>query len=143
MRDAFVFELRPFDNVTAIVDDTLPVIASLEGLRIRAFAAANATPSKIASTATVFERSRDIRDYVVARGNGRCEGCSNAAPFLRSNGVPYLEPHHIRRLSDGGPDDPRFVIALCPNCHRRVHSGADGSSYNGLLLRKMTAIEVG
>src|ERR1700746_1774493 len=24
-----------------------------------------------------------------------------------------------RRLSDGGPDHPRWVVAVCPNCHRR------------------------
>ena len=26
--------------------------------------------------------------------------------------APYLEPHHTRRLSDGGPDDYHHVIAL-------------------------------
>jgi hypothetical protein len=39
---------------------------------------------------------------------------------------PNLEPHHIRRLADGGPDHPRWVAALCPTCHRRVHHGVDG-----------------
>lgn len=43
------------------------------------------------------------------------------APFRTQDGQPYLEPHHIRRLSDGGPDDPRWVAGLCPNCHRRAH----------------------
>jgi 5-methylcytosine-specific restriction protein A len=33
------------------------------------------------------------------------------------------------------------VIALCPNCHRRVHAGSDGPTYNEDLLAKMTAIE--
>jgi len=78
---------------------------------------------------------------VVVRATGSCEGCGAPAPFLRPNGTPYLEPHHIRRLSDGGPDDPRFVIALCPNCHRRVRSGSDGPAYNDALLAKMPQIE--
>ncbi|WP_246259362.1 MULTISPECIES: HNH endonuclease [Chelativorans] len=52
-----------------------------------------------------------------------------------------MEPHHLRRLSDGGPDDPRFVIALCPNCHRRVHHGMDGQAYNTELLDRMALIE--
>ncbi|OOG75568.1 HNH endonuclease [Sinorhizobium sp. A49] len=142
MRDAFVFELRPIDNVTTVVDGIPPTTDNLEELRKRAFAAAVATPAKYTSTASVFERSRDVRDYVVARAKGDCEGCQQPAPFLRVNGIPYLEPHHIRRLSDGGPDDPRFVIALCPNCHRRVHSGADGKGYNARLLSTMKAIEV-
>jgi HNH endonuclease len=40
----------------------------------------------------------------------------------------YLEPHHLRRVSNGGPDHPAHVISLCPNCHRRVHAGADGQT---------------
>ncbi|MDW9634551.1 HNH endonuclease [Sinorhizobium meliloti] len=141
MRDAFVFELRPIDNVTTVVDDILPTTDILANLRKRAFAAASAAPGKSESTASVFDRSRDVRDYVVARAKGHCEGCTRPAPFLRANGVPYLEPHHIRRLTDGGPDDPRYVIALCPNCHRRVHSGADGVAYNDTLMNSMKLIE--
>ena len=75
--------------------------------------------------------------YVQARAAGHCEGCKSPAPFARKNGAPYLEPHHIRRVSDGGPDDPAFVISLCPNCHRRVlHAGADGDDYNAELLAR-------
>jgi 5-methylcytosine-specific restriction enzyme A len=44
-------------------------------------------------------------------------------------------------LSIGGPDDPSFVIALCPNCHRRVHAGQDGEGYNSNLRVAMKAIE--
>src|SRR5262245_24722834 len=33
------------------------------------------------------------------------------------------------------------VIALCPNCHRRVHAGADGETYNAQLNERMTTIE--
>lgn len=141
MRDAIVFELRPVASVVEAVEELAPASPDIDELRKRAFAAANASPGKTKSTASVFERSRDVRDYVVARAKGHCEGCSQPAPFIRANGVPYLEPHHIRRLTDGGPDDPRFVIALCPNCHRRVHSGADGAEYNGKLLMSMKAIE--
>ena len=71
-----------------------------------------------------------MRTYVLARAGGVCEGCKKPAPFIAKSGQPYLEPHHIRRLSDGGPDHPDFVAALCPNCHRRVHSGEDGKAYN-------------
>ena len=90
---------------------------------------------------TIYQRSRDIRNYVLARAIGHCEGCKSPAPFTRKDGTPYLEPHHIRRVSDGGPDDPAFVVALCPNCHRRVHAGADGETYNAHLLEEMTTIE--
>jgi DNA invertase Pin-like site-specific DNA recombinase/5-methylcytosine-specific restriction endonuclease McrA len=89
----------------------------------------------------VYQRSEDVRAYVLSRSKGCCEGCKSAAPFVRKDGSPYLEPHHIRRVSDGGPDDPAFVIALCPNCHRRVHAGKDGESFNGQLHAKMPTLE--
>ncbi|MBZ9724870.1 HNH endonuclease [Mesorhizobium sp. CO1-1-11] len=93
------------------------------------------------SERTIYSRSADVRSYVLARAGGACEGCTLPAPFQRVDGSAYLEPHHIRRASDGGPDDPHFVISLCPNCHRRVHAGADGPTYNGQLLAKMGDIE--
>ena len=65
---------------------------------------------------------------------GRCEACERPAPFTTTTGEPYLEPHHIRRLSDGGPDDPRYVAALCPNCHREVHHGINGRHKNERLI---------
>ncbi|WP_083465500.1 HNH endonuclease [Thalassobacillus sp. C254] len=37
--------------------------------------------------------------------------------------------HHIKRLSDGGPD-PEFVAAICPNCHRRAHYSHDAEEFN-------------
>jgi 5-methylcytosine-specific restriction protein A len=82
-----------------------------------------------------------VRNYVLLRAEGSCEGCSAVAPFHRKDGTPYLEPHHIRRLSDGGPDHPAYVIALCPNCHRRVHVGEDGGKYNAKLAELMATIE--
>jgi 5-methylcytosine-specific restriction protein A len=69
---------------------------------------------------------------------GKCEGCSTPAPFVRPDGTPYLEPHHLLRLSDGGPDHPAHVL---PNCHRRVHAGADASMFNAKLTESMITIE--
>ena len=82
-----------------------------------------------------------MRRYVLMRAGGLCEGCDRPAPFERPNGEPYLEPHHTRRISDGGPDHPRWVIGLCPTCHRRVHCGADGGEYNQVLEAKLAGIE--
>lgn len=143
-RTAIVFELR---YLSAIVEKTEldadhkpPKI--LEELRTLAKAAASIFPlSKAVGVRNIYQRSRDIRNYVLGRALGQCEGCKASAPFTRKDGTPYLEPHHIRRVSDGGPDDPAFVIALCPNCHRRVHAGADGEDYNLKLLAEMAIVE--
>ena len=134
-REAIVFELRPLEAIAEAVGNMPPAKGSLGELRKRAFGAV-AGSAQMPGTAkrTVYERSRDVRDYVLARANGHCEGCSAAAPFLRDDGAPYLEPHHTLRLSDGGPDHPRHVIALCPNCHRRAHSSADRVPFNASLI---------
>lgn len=142
MRKAIVFELRPLEAVEAATA-LLPVHVEddLSAMRAAAFDAAKTAPSTTQRTVNIVERSRKVRDYVVARAKGSCEGCEEPAPFLTPAGVPYLEPHHIRRLADGGPDDPRFVIALCPTCHRHVHFGENGPAYNNELLDKMLTIE--
>lgn len=87
------------------------------------------------------ERAPDVHQYALARANGHCEGCSARAPFRKRDGAPYLEPHHLTRLSDDGADAPENVIALCPTCHRRVHHAQDGRQYNDLLKRKLRQIE--
>jgi len=59
-----------------------------------------------------------------------------------ARGRPYLEVYHIRRLSDDGPDDPRWVAGLCPNCHRRAHYGADGATFNTALSEVVQRSEI-
>lgn len=143
-RDAIVFELRSLSAIVETTEDAPETEAhkSLEELRALARAAAAIVPpTKTENIRNIYQRSRDVRNYVLARAAGNCEGCKNSAPFTRKDGTPYLEPHHIRRVSDGGPDNPSFVIALCPNCHRRVHAGADGEGYNVILLAAMEKIE--
>jgi 5-methylcytosine-specific restriction protein A len=88
-----------------------------------------------------YRRSGIIKAYVLKRANGKCEGCESPAPFTTSKDEPYLEPHHIARRADGGPDHPRWVIALCPNCHARVHRGGDGHDYNIYLAERVALIE--
>ena len=138
-RQAIVFELTPIDifNQTVASDDRDedPTIwkESLDVLRKRAVAssAPGRTPSE--RKMLVQYRSDAVKVYTMRRANGVCEACGQPAPFMTGAGRPYLETHHIRRLSDGGPDHPRWVIAVCPNCHRRAHYGNDKSDFNQKL----------
>ncbi|MEJ5142550.1 HNH endonuclease [Gluconobacter albidus] len=143
-RNAIVFTLAPLTSdeiedaeeepITALQD---PTSLSLQDLRRRALEAAKAPPRRTdAGSRSVYARSRDVRNYVLRRADGVCESCDQPAPFKTTAGLPYLEAHHIRRLSDGGPDDPRFVAGICPTCHRRAHHGADAAEVN----RKMQAV---
>jgi len=44
---------------------------------------------------------------------GVCESCLQPAPFHGKKG-PYLEVHHVHRLSDGGPDHPGALEQRSP-----------------------------
>lgn len=113
-------------------------------LRSQAYEAASKGPtvSKTLNAAKKYRsRSKKVHSYVLARANGVCEGCNIPAPFLKIDGSPYLEPHHIIRLADEGPDHPSTVISLCPTCHKRVHFGKDGSEYNDRLSAIVSRLE--
>lgn len=88
-----------------------------------------------------YSRSQAIKEYVKTRANGACEGCGDPAPFTSKTGKPYFHAHHIYELSEGGPDSPDSVVALCPNCHYRVHHGEDGAEYNQQLLKTVERLE--
>ena len=69
-----------------------------------------------------YERSSIVSELAKRRAGGRCQLCSMEAPFKTKDGSPYLETHHIVWLSNGGEDTPENTVALCPNCHRKMHS---------------------
>lgn len=118
---------------------------SLEELRRRAMRSSS-TPAEKDTKLTrrrYYERSEDVRAYVLARANGTCESCGKPAPFVRHDGSPYLEPHHTRRVSDGGPDHPRWVGGICPTCHKEIHYGANGQELNRRLQQRLLQLEQG
>lgn len=93
------------------------------------------------TTKQEYTRSSAVREYVLARADGICEGCGEPAPFMSKTGDPYLHAHHIHELSDAGSDTVDTVVALCPNCHYRVHHGEDGTQFNEKLLETVQDIE--
>ncbi|WP_462383304.1 HNH endonuclease [Pseudomonas sp. Marseille-QA0892] len=114
-------------------------------LEARLAAVEAASPSNTADPAqsqrTIYKRSEAVRRYVLMRANGICESCGAPAPFQRADWSPYLEPHHINRISDGGLDHPNFVGAVCPACHREVHFGSEGTQKNDRLRAHIEHLE--
>ena len=62
----------------------------------------------------------------------KCQICSiqikykGWIPGLTKNQEYYFlsaDAHHIVALSDKGKDDPSNLICVCPNCHRKLHTG--------------------
>jgi len=81
-------------------------------------------PEKVEVISIAFKRNADVVATVLDRANGICELCKQDAPFLRAkDNSPYLEVHHKVRLADGGDDTVDNAIAVCPNCHRKLHYG--------------------
>jgi predicted HNH restriction endonuclease len=69
----------------------------------------------------VYTRNVLIKEFARRVAKGICQLCESDAPFLDNQGNPFLEVHHIKYLSKGGSDTIENVVALCPNCHRKVH----------------------
>lgn len=69
-----------------------------------------------------FVRDQNVAEFAKRRAAGSCQLCKQLAPFTTKAGVPYLETHHIVWLSEGGEDSISNTVALCPNCHRKMHS---------------------
>ncbi|HEV7942372.1 MAG TPA: HNH endonuclease signature motif containing protein [Solirubrobacteraceae bacterium] len=142
-RQAIAFELAPFAEDQPDEDLAAADIAdlSLEQLREAALEKPTANAEPVQTKRTAYRRSAAVRAYTLARAKGICEGCDSPAPFLTAAGRPYLEPHHTRRISDGGPDHPSAVIALCPTCHTRAHYAHDGVELNHALIAHLREIE--
>lgn len=67
-----------------------------------------------------FSRDANIAKYVKELSKGICQLCDEKAPFEK-DGEPYLHCHHIKYLAEGGLDVIENCVAVCPNCHARIH----------------------
>lgn len=96
--------------------------------RQKRLAEAPRKPVEIQVVSRAFLRNPDVIAEVLFLARGKCQECKRSAPFFRkSNGKPYLEVHHIKMLADEGEDTVANAIAICPNCHRRLHFGKSGT----------------
>lgn len=85
-----------------------------------------------------YDSSEEIKELAKRKAKGRCMLCNIDAPFKDKNGVPFLEGHHIESLAEGGPDSEENVVALCPNCHRKMH--ILGVERDKLLLKEKAQV---
>ncbi|MEK4529942.1 HNH endonuclease signature motif containing protein [Paenibacillus sp. FSL H8-0104] len=70
---------------------------------------------------STYERDPYVTEYAKRRAKGTCQLCKQPAPFQNKWGEPYLETHHIIWLARGGEDTIKNTVALCPNCHKKMH----------------------
>ncbi|WP_366945445.1 HNH endonuclease signature motif containing protein [Hydrogenophaga sp.] len=95
------------------------------------------SPALTVRTVTTFVRDAAVKAWVLESSKGKCECCGEPAPFQTVDGYPYLEVHHLRTLASGGSDTPSNTLAICPNCHRRLHYGEDAGDLRRRLLQTL------
>jgi 5-methylcytosine-specific restriction protein A len=102
----------------------------------------SAKPGQVTITTTSYVRDPAVKLWVLKIADGVCEGCASPAPFLGNDGFPYLEVHHVMPLASHGSDRISNAAALCPNCHRRCHHGADREEFKLSLYERIARLKV-
>ncbi len=134
VRDVWVFPVMVVDNqgTADLINDKIlkqnyeqreKLAKKLTNIELKSKAIeSQSSKSSIRKTETqTYERNAYVSEYAKRRANGICQLCESPAPFKNKNGEPFLETHHIEWLSEGGTDTIDNTVALCPNCHRKMH----------------------
>ena len=103
---------------------------------VRRYQAIGPVKAKRTITTTAYSRNKSIVQLAKIYAHGICQLCGKPAPFIDKDGNPYLEVHHIHWLSNGGSDILENVIAICPNCHRKMHQSKNPEEDVKILKKK-------
>lgn len=122
-RKVWIFPIKPISNVQEQIENCSEIeiaqLSNKELIRRSEIISIKREPKKVSS----LEYFRDpyLKEMVKRIADGKCQYCSNDAPFFDKKGAPYLEEHHVKWLSQGGEDTIDNLVAICPNCHKMVH----------------------
>lgn len=133
--------IEPLDDAHSIEEkEEHAQIMDIESLK--AAAQKHTKKQLIEKVVAVKQIVRDpyIAEYAKKRAKGICQLCGDTAPFTDKKGMPYLESHHVIWLANGGEDSIENTVALCPNCHRKMHVVADVDDV-AVLIEKAMHIE--
>jgi 5-methylcytosine-specific restriction protein A len=92
----------------------------MDELRKRA-GRAKKQPSARTANVSVYVCDAAVAEYAKRLANGPCDLCEQPAPFENKSNMAHLECHQIIWLAQRGEDMIANTVALCPNCHRRMH----------------------
>lgn len=132
----FVFEMINNENLQEI---TYGEDYSLESVYTNKYSSLNTEDLRrkinevsIQNVKPSLERKRDMRIislmkslYLIEKSDENhlvsCECCGEKT-FLKNNGEPYIEYHHLIpfQIADG-PDHFENIFGICPMCHRKIH----------------------
>lgn len=122
--NVFIYNLSNLSNLDSdnnVNEENIYSQVDVKLLRERA-TNINIMPSQVEQIVRVYPRNNVLRTYVKERSNYSCEmpGCDYIG-FNKNDGKKYIEIHHVTPLSEGGEDSINNTVALCPNCHRKIH----------------------
>jgi len=131
IRKVWIFPLKLKNDIQAITDTEIndfikekeKIAEKLSFLELQKLAKQNESEkvSRRIVSSNLYIRDPFVAEFAKRRANGKCQLCDEVAPFTKYDGVPYLESHHIDWVSAGGSDTIENTVALCPNCHRKMH----------------------
>lgn len=144
LRNVWVFPVQIIDQSKASIDKSIIdeyyetkvqkiKKFSLKELEEKARQTQSSNPSRRYTISQTYERNPYVTEFAKRRANGVCELCDQVAPFTNKQNEPYLETHHIEWLSNGGSDTIENTVALCPNCHKKMHVVDDAHDKNKLM----------
>ena len=120
-----VIDLAPYSlekemsNLTIEIQEAKKI--PVEVLRQQAEEESHSQADRRSYEGMVYIRNSKVAAYTKIRAAGICQLCGQPAPFKDKDGEPFLENHHLVWLSRGGTDTIDNTVALCPNCHRKMH----------------------
>jgi 5-methylcytosine-specific restriction endonuclease McrA len=134
----FIYNLSGLDD--NVSEENLYSQIDVELLRERA-TNINTTPSQVEQTVRVYPRNNILRTYVKERSNYSCEmpDCDYIG-FNKNDSKKYIEIHHVDPLSEGGEDSISNTVALCPNCHRKIHYAENKEELKQTLQSYLTTL---
>lgn len=132
LRNVWIFPVKPIEGNGVTIDESIikenydkkekkAKRLTDEEVKEKAEESQSTKTSVRTTTSQTYERNPFVTEYAKRRANGICQLCKKPAPFKNRMGEPYLETHHIEWLSKGGADTIENTVALCPNCHKKMH----------------------
>ncbi len=117
---AYIARFKSSDTVSTATQRAIAGLSDEKLMKMAGGASSGPAP-KYTAAATLRKRNPYLPEMVKRRANGVCELCGCVLDYNDGGGRPYLEVHHIVPLADDGADELTNMVALCPNCHRKMH----------------------
>lgn len=89
----------------------------------------------------VYPRDPKVSHNALKIAKYQCELGSGHRTFLKMNGKPYMESHHLIPMSaavefENSLDVEQNIVCLCSTCHNEIHYGKERDALIGRLFRK-------